>query len=203
MTDTMALSMGFAEDCTERLEATLTFELTYNENNGHVFLPKDKLLAATCQLLNCGIEQVEAALDALAEHHAVVIQRIANVEAVYLRRLWEAETSACARLLALLEWTPTRAGSQTGPWRRSRRNRALPTPLAAAGGRAGGEGWRHPADRRSGTGKTTTVRGIVALFQKMGLNIVAGGPGRAAKRHERADGHGGSDGPPAAGDDVE
>ena len=41
----------------------------------------------TCQLLSCGIEQVEAALDALAEHHAVVIQRIANVEAVYLRRL--------------------------------------------------------------------------------------------------------------------
>ena len=103
VTDTMALSMGFAEDCTERLEAALTFELTYNENNGHVFLPKDKLLAATCQLLSCGIEQVEAALDALAEHHAVVIQRIANVEAVYLRRLWEAETSACARLLALLE----------------------------------------------------------------------------------------------------
>ena len=28
----------------------------------------------------------EAALDALAERHAVVIQRIANVEAVYLRR---------------------------------------------------------------------------------------------------------------------
>ena len=48
VTDTMALSMGFAEDCTERLEAALTFELTYNENNGHVFLPKDKLLAATC-----------------------------------------------------------------------------------------------------------------------------------------------------------
>ena len=34
-----------------------------------------------------------------------------------------------------------------------------------------------------GTGKTTTVRGIVALFQKMGLNIVLAAPtGRAAKR---------------------
>ena len=103
VTDTMALSMGFAEDCGERLRAAVTFELTYNENNGHVFLPKDKLLNATCQLLGCGMEQVETALDALAESHAVVIQRIANVEAVYLRRLWEAETSACTRLLALLE----------------------------------------------------------------------------------------------------
>ena len=34
-----------------------------------------------------------------------------------------------------------------------------------------------------GTGKTTTVRGIVALFQKMGLEIVLAAPtGRAAKR---------------------
>ena len=60
---------------------------TYNENNGHVFLPKDKLLVATSQLLGCGVEQVEVALDALAEHHAAVIQRIANVAAVYLRQM--------------------------------------------------------------------------------------------------------------------
>ena len=184
VTDTMALSMGFAEDCTERLEAALTFELTYNENNGHVFLPKDKLLAATCQLLGCGIEQVEAALDALTEHHAVVIQRIANVEAVYLRRLWEAETSACARLLALLEmdadesWFADRTvaeiekeqGITYAPLQRQAVELAAKTGVILLTG-------------GPGTGKTTTVRGIVALFQKMGLNIVLAAPtGRAAKR---------------------
>ena len=184
VTDTMALSMGFAEDCTERLEAALTFELTYNENNGHVFLPKDKLLAATCQLLSCGIEQVEAALDALAEHHAVVIQRIANVEAVYLRRLWEAETSACARLLALLEVDADRSrfadkavaeiereqGITYAPLQRQAVELAAKTGVILLTG-------------GPGTGKTTTVRGIVALFQKMGLNIVLAAPtGRAAKR---------------------
>ena len=184
VTDTMALSMGFAEDCTERLEAALTFELTYNENNGHVFLPKDKLLAATCQLLSCGIEQVEAALDALAEHHAVVVQRIANVEAVYLRRLWEAETSACTRLLALLEMdadegrfadrTVAEIEKEQGITYAPLQRQAV--ELAAKVGvilLTGGPG----------TGKTTTVRGIVALFQKMGLNIVLAAPtGRAAKR---------------------
>ena len=184
VTDTMALSMGFAEDCTERLEAALIFELTYNENNGHVFLPKDKLLAATCQLLGCGIEQVEAALDALAEHHAVVIQRIANVEAVYLRRLWEAETSACARLLALLgmdadesrfaDRTVAEIEKEQGITYAPLQRQAV--ELAAKVGvilLTGGPG----------TGKTTTVRGIVALFQKMGLNIVLAAPtGRAAKR---------------------
>ena len=53
VTDTMALSMGFAEDCGERLRAAVTFELTFNENNGHVFLPRDKLLSATCQIRLC------------------------------------------------------------------------------------------------------------------------------------------------------
>ena len=182
--DTMALSMGFAEDCGQRLEAAVTFELTYNENNGHVFLPKDKLLSATCQLLGCGAEQVETALDALAERHAVVIQRIANVEAVYLRRLWEAETSACARLLALLEVDADQSrfadkavaeiereqGITYAPLQRQAVELAAKTGVILLTG-------------GPGTGKTTTVRGIVALFQKMGLNIVLAAPtGRAAKR---------------------
>lgn len=184
VTDTMALSMGFAEDCGQRLEAAVTFELTYNENNGHVFLPKDKLLSATCQLLGCGAEQVETALDALAERRAVVIQRIANVEAVYLRRLWEAETSACARLLALLEVDADQSrfadkavaeiereqGITYAPLQRQAVELAAKTGVILLTG-------------GPGTGKTTTVRGIVALFQKMGLNIVLAAPtGRAAKR---------------------
>ena len=184
VTDTMALSMGFAEDCGERLRAAVTFELTFNENNGHVFLPRDKLLSATCQLLDCGLEQVEAALDALTEQHAVVIERIANVQAVYLRRLWEAESSACARLLALLDMDADQSryaertvaeiereqGITYAPLQRQAVELAARTGvLVLTGG--------------PGTGKTTTVRGIVALFRRMGLEIILAAPtGRAAKR---------------------
>ena len=184
VTDTMALSMGFAEDCTERLEAALTFELTYNENNGHVFLPKDKLLAATSQLLGCGIEQVEAALDALAEHHAVVIQRIANVEAVYLRRLWEAETSACARLLALLEMDADESRFADRTVAEIEKEQGITyAPLQRQAVELAAKVGVILLTGGPGTGKTTTVRGIVALFQKMGLNIVLAAPtGRAAKR---------------------
>ena len=184
VTDTMALSMGFAEDCGERLRAAVTFELTFNENNGHVFLPRDKLLSATCQLLDCGLEQVEAALDALTEQHAVVIEHIANVQAVYLRRLWEAECSACIRLAGLLTADTDRSaqagravdeleaqqGITYAPLQRQAVELAARTGvLVLTGG--------------PGTGKTTTVRGIVALFRRMGLEIVLAAPtGRAAKR---------------------
>ena len=184
VTDTMALSMGFAEDCGKRLRAAVTFELTFNENNGHVFLPRDKLLSATCQLLDCGLEQVEAALDALTEQHAVVIEHIANVQAVYLRRLWEAESSACARLLALLDMDADQSRYAERTVAEIEREQGITyAPMQRQAVALAAKVGVMLLTGGPGTGKTTTVRGIVALFQKMGLSIVLAAPtGRAAKR---------------------
>ena len=184
VTDGIAMGMGLAADSDQRLQAAVTFELSHNENNGHVFLPRNKLISATTQLLDSGAELVEQALDSLIERGAVVQEQVANVEACYLRRLWEAECSACIRLAGLL---------------------AADTDRSAQAGRAGDEleaqqGITYaPLQRQAvelaartgvlvltggpGTGKTTTVRGIVALFRRMGLEIVLAAPtGRAAKR---------------------
>ena len=162
----------------------MTFELSHNEQNGHVFLPRSKLTAATAQLLDCDPALPEAALDQLIERGAVVQEPVANVEACYLRRLWDAEVSACARLGALLaspadesrqaDRTVSEIEREQGISYAPRQRQAV--ELAARQGvliLTGGPG----------TGKTTTVRGIVALFQKMGLDIVLAAPtGRAAKR---------------------
>ena len=183
-TDEIAMSMGFSADCGERLRAAVTFELRHNENNGHVFLPRSKLVAATCQLLDCGEELVEGALDELIERRAVVQEPVANVEACYLRRLWEAEVSACVRLNGLLAVDADRSpqagktvseieaeqGITYAPQQRQAVELAARTGVVILTG-------------GPGTGKTTTVRGIVALFEKMGLDIVLAAPtGRAAKR---------------------
>ena len=184
VTDEIAMSMGFPLDSRERLQAAVTFELSHNENNGHVFLPRNKLVAATCQLLECGDEMVEQALDELIEHHAVVQEQVANVEACYLRRLWEAEVSACTRMNSLLavdadesrqaDRTLAEIEAEQGITYAPQQREAV--RLAATNGvliLTGGPG----------TGKTTTVRGIVALFRKMGLDIVLAAPtGRAVKR---------------------
>ena len=184
VTDEIAMSMGIAADSMERLQAAVTFELSHNENNGHVFLPRNKLVAATCQLLDSESSLVEQALDDLIDRRAVVQEQVANVEACYLRRLWEAEVSACARLNNLLavdadesrqaERTVAEIEREQGITYAPRQRQAV--ELAARQGvliLTGGPG----------TGKTTTVRGIVALFQKMGLDILLAAPtGRAAKR---------------------
>ena len=184
VTDGIALGMGIDPDSSQRLQAAVTFELSHNENNGHVFLPRDKLIAATAQLLSCGTEAVEQALDTLVERGAVVQERVANVDACYLRRLWEAERSACVRLLGLLASpadTSTQAARAVEEIQREQGITYAPlqrqaVELAARQGvviLTGGPG----------TGKTTAVRGIVSLLEKMGLEILLAAPtGRAAKR---------------------
>ena len=184
VTDEIAMSMGFPLDSKERLQAAVTFELSHNENNGHVFLPRNKLVAATCQLLECGDELVEQALDDLIDRHAVVQEQVANVEACYLYRLWEAEFSACVRMNHLLAMEADRSSLADRTLEEIEAEQGITfAPQQRQAVRLAAENGVLILTGGPGTGKTTTVRGIVALFQKMGLDIVLAAPtGRAAKR---------------------
>ena len=50
--DKFAIELGVDADDPRRVDAGILFELRYNLNAGHSFLPEDKLAAATAQLLN-------------------------------------------------------------------------------------------------------------------------------------------------------
>ena len=181
--DEIAMSMGFSARSPERLRSALLFELSHNEGNGHVFLPRGKLLAATAQLLG-DEDGVEEALDTLIDEGKVSSETVANVEACYLLRLHEAEDYACRKLTNLLSATAdvsSRAGKTVDEIEAAQGITYAPlqrkaVELAAEHGvliLTGGPG----------TGKTTTVRGIVSLFERMGLAIVLAAPtGRAAQR---------------------
>ena len=182
--DEIALAMGFDGDDPCRTEAAVLYELNHNLSNGHVFLPRPKLIAATMELIGIGEETAEKALDDLTERRAVVCKSIANVEGCYLRRMYEAEVYVAKRLAAacgddwdcgrdvdrIIDDIQARQGIAYAPEQR----RAV--ALAAEKGvllLTGGPG----------TGKTTSVRGIVSLFERMGLDVLLLAPtGRAAQR---------------------
>ena len=185
LTDAIAISMGFDGDDPCRLRAALEYELSYNASGGgHVFLPREKLLLATAQLIGMTPDDLEPALDKLIDGFGVVQQTIAGVQGCYLPRLYQAETFVAERLLSMVR-TPVEQLSRVDDaiaaiereqgvsYAPAQRQAVL---LAAQGGillLTGGPG----------TGKTTSLRGIVALYERMGLDVVLLAPtGRAAKR---------------------
>ena len=182
--DEIALSMGFGGDSPCRTEAAVLYELEHNLGNGHVFLPRPKLLAATEQLIGAPPELVEQALDTLESRGAVVEEQIARVDACYLRRMYLAESETARRLLALRDAPRPQGRGVEKLIREMEEQQSIAyapqqrqaVELAARTGvllLTGGPG----------TGKTTSTRGIVALFEGMGLQVLLLAPtGRAAKR---------------------
>ncbi|MDF2838387.1 MAG: RecD-like helicase YrrC, partial [Evtepia sp.] len=182
--DKLAISLGFEEDNPLRLEAGLLFELTHNLDNGHVFLPRDKLLAATAQLLQVKNDALLDALDALAEQGRIVRSEIAGEDACYLPRLYDCECYVARTLkrMADAELHPSLAidklldriqmeqGISYAPLQKEAVYTAAHRQVMLLTG-------------GPGTGKTTSLRGILGLFTQLGLNTVLTAPtGRAAKR---------------------
>ena len=181
--DTIALDLGFESGCPERISAALVFELTHNLSNGHTLIPADKLIEVTDQLIGAGREPIADALDMLCECGDLIIEEIAGVQGCYLRHIHEAETFAAERISEMALYTYSTEGliSLIGDIEHEHgiKYAALQLKsleLAADNGVMALTGG-------PGTGKTTTVRGILMLFDAMDLKTALCAPtGRAAKR---------------------
>ena len=182
--DALAVEMGIAADDLHRLEAGLLFELTYNLNNGHSFLPRGKLLGATAQLLGLDSADLTDALDCLEEQGAVITERTAGEDAVYLFRLYEAECAVAQRLseMAWSELLPPRNMEQL--LREIQRAQGITyAPQQEEAVRLAASSQVMVLTGGPGTGKTTSLRGVLALFDALGLETALAAPtGRAAKR---------------------
>ncbi|MEG0756045.1 MAG: AAA family ATPase, partial [Oscillospiraceae bacterium] len=182
--DALALSLGLAGDDPQRLEAGLLYQLQYNENNGHTFLPEGILLDATAQLLSVDGGLAAVALDGLVDRGELVREQVAGELAIYLSELYSAEEYVATRLLEfcgeellppkkmdkILAEIQEEQGITYAPQQlEAVRLAACSQVMLLTGG--------------PGTGKTTSMRGVLALFEALGLDTALAAPtGRAAKR---------------------
>ena len=182
--DALALSGGMAPDDPIRREAGLRYELEHNLTNGHTFLPRGKLLAATGQLLDLPEDKLEISLDELLDRGLLVQEEAAGETAVYLPELHEAEEYITHRLQEmgsrelcppdgmeeLLEAIQREQGIRYAPQQSQAVYLAATRQVMLLTG-------------GPGTGKTTSLRGVLALFERLGLATALAAPtGRAAKR---------------------
>lgn len=182
--DKLAIELGLDGDSPERICAAILFELQHNSGNGHVFIPKDKLISATSMLIGVEADLISDGLDILFDSGDVINSQIAGCNACYLASLYNAEVYTAERLLRLASveaYPPNQidsivekvecenviryAKSQINTIEIALSNRVI----AITGG--------------PGTGKTTTIRALTSVFEHLGLTVQLAAPtGRAAKR---------------------
>lgn len=209
--DALALNMGFDGDSPERVAAAAIYELRHNSGNGHTFIPAEKLISVTSQLIGVDAESVEDALEILADSGEIVRTFVAERDACYIAPLYEAEIYTARRIKEmsseklsfrgdideLIEEVEAEQSVRYADLQRHSLKIAMQCQIMVLTG-------------GPGTGKTTTVRAIVSLFEKMGLKTLLTAPtGRAAKRMSELTGREASTvhrlleaGPPAQGEEL-
>ncbi len=182
--DQFALNIGLEGDDERRVEAGVLFELAHNLGNGHVFLPADKLMAATAHMLGIEVALAEQAMLRLQENGQLVCSQVGSLAVCYLPAYYEAECDIAQRLVEMsrrqgeggkfLDSQIDRIERQLGivyaqQQRQALRKAATHQVLLITGG--------------PGTGKTTTLAGILELYDTLGKKSLLTAPtGRAAKR---------------------
>ena len=182
--DNLALELGVEGDSINRISAAVLFELQHNSGNGHCFIPRDKLIAATSQLISVPADLVSDAIDSLSEDGGIVCDTVANLNVCYLAELYEAETYTADRLKSMIGLKAKSNANveklisklenmydiSYAPLQKQSIELALNNRiLVITGG--------------PGTGKTTILKGILSLYDELELETLLAAPtGRAAKR---------------------
>ena len=183
--DAIAAALPQATKPEYRIEAGILHVVAYNlSSNGHTCLPREKMLSPCSDLLDIDKDTIDIAMDTLVEQRQLTAFEMDGKEYLSLPYIHEAECMAAYKIKMMVKFPP--AGRRTldkeieklekanGITYEKHQKEAIMTAaqkgvLILTGG--------------PGTGKTTTVNGILELFERDGLNVVLCAPtGRAAQR---------------------
>ena len=182
--DQFAVRNGVEAEDPRRVQSAAVYTLRHNLGNGHTFLPADKLCMATATMISIDAETVRETLDDLNMAGKLVVDTLKGITVCYLPEYYEAETYVAERMLEMAAQVPEvpdrldgtlaavqrEIGTEYAPDQREAILKAArSTVMLLTGG--------------PGTGKTTTVNGILGLFDRLEIKTVLAAPtGRAANR---------------------
>lgn len=174
-----------------RAIAGVCYVLQHNLGNGHTCIPREKMIKPASQLLGCDDDNVEIAIDNAIEQRAVVQRKVNGRDFLFLPEIYHAERGIADRFRIMVEYPPTEneihqseiyAFEQSSAITFDDKQREAIEYAVSKGMLilTGGPG----------TGKTTTVKGIIQLMKNRGLKVCLAAPtGRAAQRMEELTGY--------------
>lgn len=174
-----------------RAQAGVCYVLSHNLGNGHTCIPRAKAIPPACSLLSCEADKVEIAIDNAIEDKKIVQRSINGTECLFLPEIYLAERCIADRIKIMVEYPP-------------RQNQIMPSEIMVfekSNGITYDEKQREAIEIAvnkglliltggPGTGKTTTVKGIIRLMESRELKVALAAPtGRAAQRMEELTGN--------------
>lgn len=182
--DTIAASLKMPQDDNGRVRAGLLYVLRHNANNGHTCLPRDRLIQVASRMLEIEPDVAGGILQRMEETFDVQTEHFGEREFLFLPRYHQSETYCADRLKMMLHYPPQSIVGVEGsikeveirehihyaPEQKQAITQALEKGfLILTGG--------------PGTGKTTTLNGIIRILKEKGETVLLAAPtGRAAKR---------------------
>ena len=186
--DRIAQKMGIPAHSNRRIQAGLLHVLNEAaDKEGHVFLPEDALIESCAEALDVPVDAIAPCVAQLFSEESIVV----DDKRVYLPHLYYAEQGAATRCYQLsqvqrielgnipaeIRAIEQRDGVTFAPRQKLALEKALSHNLLVLTG-------------GPGTGKTTTIKGLIALLEARNKKIALAAPtGRAAKRMSEATGH--------------
>lgn len=175
-----------------RTKAAIKYILSYNaSNNGHSFIPEDKLDASAAQLLGISYDDAQDAVDALIGEDKLKAVKLKGRRCIYLKSYYDAEKYIAAKLDLLdrvcvrLEDTDVNRFIEQLEQEENIEYAALQKQAIRCAINSG----VMVLTGGPGTGKTTVIRGVMRVFDRLGYEIALAAPtGRAAKRMSEATG---------------
>lgn len=188
--DEIARRAGVSSDSEYRVKCGIFYVLQQAGAEGHIYLPKEKLMYRTGELLGVSLESIDQYLMDLAIERKIVVKQ-EEEEKVYSASAYFVEMST-ARMLCDLNITGE-IEEQVILKKISVIEKATKTYLDDMQKKAVTEAVRCGLlviTGGPGTGKTTTINTLISYFESEGLQILLAAPtGRAAKRMTEATGY--------------
>jgi len=178
--DTVARKMGYDNESVYRCRSGLLYALNDCCNDGHCYMPREELIQKAAEMLNIEASKLDSTLTDMLLVHDVILEPPDNL---YIPPLFFSENGTAKRIRAILScaspipytdeiigWAEQTAGIRYDDVQKEAiRTAAKSKVMVLTGG--------------PGTGKTTTVKGIIDVYQAAGAKILLAAPtGRAAKR---------------------
>ena len=184
--DELAASLGFGEERPERVISGINYVLKYNaDTNGHTCLPEDKLVSASSELLGLDASRIRELLPLFLENGDIAFYKSGEEKYFMTPEVLDAEAYVADRIksldreVALFSYSDVSGiissveddmGISYATLQREALFRAMNSGVSIITG-------------GPGTGKTTVVKALLAIFRSFGLKTVLAAPtGRAAKR---------------------